>query len=44
MLDAYARLDDVGHAAINRGSAKRLFARLATETTAMVVPGIDSPA
>jgi len=30
MLDAYTRLDDVGHAAINRGSAERLFARLAT--------------
>ena len=30
MIDAYSSLDDVGHAAINRGSAELLFARLAT--------------
>jgi hypothetical protein len=29
MLDAYAGLDDAGHAAINRGSAERLFPQFA---------------
>jgi hypothetical protein len=32
MIDAYSSLDAAGHTAINRGSAERLFARLATET------------
>jgi len=30
MLDAYSSLDDAGHAAINRGSAERLFPKFAT--------------
>ena len=42
ILDTFPGLDNAGHAAINRGSAERLFARFATETTAMGVPGIDS--
>ena len=32
MLDAYAGLDDAGHAAINRGSAERLFPQFAPES------------
>ena len=43
ILDTFPGLDNAGHAAINRGSAERLFARFATETTAMGGPGIDSP-
>jgi hypothetical protein len=30
MLDTFPGLDNAGHAAINRGSAERLFARIAT--------------
>lgn len=43
ILDTFPGLDNAGHAAIGRGSAEPLFARLATETTAASVPGIDSP-
>lgn len=43
MLDTFPGLDNAGHAAIGRGSAEPLFARLATETTAASVPGIDFP-
>ena len=42
MLDTFPGLDASRHAAINRGSAEPLFPRLAMETTAMGVPGIDS--